>query len=301
MLEAFAIAELRVFTTAAELGTLGRAAVRLHVTQSALSKRLAALEQLAGEKLLDRSPQGVRLTLAGRQLYEEARRLLTQAERVSDVLHAIKRTGPPVLLAVSHSACEAVLGDTLHAPPVAFELMTANSRMVRDLVSEGRAELGVAASRLSHTPYPGVRETHLVDDEVVLAVPPAHPWAKHDEVALQDFLGTPAVTCDSASNSRWTVDAALRELELTLARPLVEAGTPAAARRAAADLGAPALLSLNTLRDSDLRVVRVSGLRFIRQFVLLTGAVGEPTSEVITLSEHLARQAAIWCRGAPTA
>ena len=80
------IAELRAFCAAADLGTLGRAAIALGVSQPALSKRLRALEAAAGADLLTRSPTGVTLTAAGRRLYPEARRLLDQAEVVDELL-----------------------------------------------------------------------------------------------------------------------------------------------------------------------------------------------------------------------
>ncbi len=50
------IVELRAFCAAADLGSLGRAARLLRVSQPALSKRLRTLETLAGAQLLDRSP-----------------------------------------------------------------------------------------------------------------------------------------------------------------------------------------------------------------------------------------------------
>jgi DNA-binding transcriptional LysR family regulator len=53
------IAELRAFCAAIDLGSLGRAARLLRVTQPALSKRLRTLEALAGASLLDRSSRGV--------------------------------------------------------------------------------------------------------------------------------------------------------------------------------------------------------------------------------------------------
>src|ERR671928_2215212 len=65
--------ELRGFCVAADLGSLGRAAVRLHVSQPSLSKRLASLEVKVGARLLDRSAHGVSLTPAGRRLYRDAR------------------------------------------------------------------------------------------------------------------------------------------------------------------------------------------------------------------------------------
>ena len=85
-------------------------------------------------------------------------------------------------LAASHSATEAFVAAMLARldarEQLAVELVTANSQVVRALVADGRADVGVAASRPGHTPNPGVRETELVDDAIVCAVPPGHPWAR---------------------------------------------------------------------------------------------------------------------------
>ena len=78
--------ELRGFCVAADLGSLGRAAVRLHVSQPSLSKRLASLEAKVGARLLERSPRGVALTPAGRRLYRHARPLLEAADQVAEVM-----------------------------------------------------------------------------------------------------------------------------------------------------------------------------------------------------------------------
>jgi len=106
-----AIDDLRTFCMAAELGSLGRAAVSLHVSQPALSRRLAHLEAAAGTRLLERSPRGVKLTPAGRRLYEEARRLLQQADSVQELIAGLQRAGGPVRLASSHSGPTALAPD----------------------------------------------------------------------------------------------------------------------------------------------------------------------------------------------
>src|SRR3954447_14523002 len=85
------IAELRAFCAAVDLGTLGRAAVSLKISQAALSKRLRALEAGAGATLPGRSRRGVVPTAAGRRLYPEARRLLQQADVVEELLEAAPR------------------------------------------------------------------------------------------------------------------------------------------------------------------------------------------------------------------
>ncbi|HEY3464796.1 MAG TPA: LysR family transcriptional regulator, partial [Amycolatopsis sp.] len=56
---------VRGFTVVAERGHFGRAAAELHLTQSSLSRQIVRLEQQVGARLLDRTPQGTRLTEAG--------------------------------------------------------------------------------------------------------------------------------------------------------------------------------------------------------------------------------------------
>lgn len=293
------IVDLRSLCAAAELGSLGRAAIRLHVSQPALSKRLHNLEALVGVELLERSPHGVKLTPAGRRLYEQARKLLQQADAIDEVISAVKRTGGPVRLAASHSAVEAFVGEVLgrlghEDARLRVELVSANSSVVRDLVADGRADLGVAASRPNHTPYPGVRELPVVDDEVVCAVPRGHPWCMRDRISRAEFLRTRMVTRDAGSNSRWTVDAVLAERGLEMVPPLVEAASPQAARHEAHTHRAPILVSRLVLTGHDFHELAVEDLRFPRQFVLVLPAYGEPAGEVARLADLLKRTAASW-------
>jgi DNA-binding transcriptional LysR family regulator len=295
------IEELRTFCLAAELGSLGRASVRLHVSQPGLSKRVAHLEAAAGTLLLSRSPKGVKLTPAGRHLYEEARRVLQQVDEFEQVLGGLKRLGGPVRVASSHSATEALVAGMLareHSAR-AVELVIANSTVVRDLVADGRADIGVAASRPNHTPYPGVRELELAEDAIVCAVPESHAWARRRRISVDLFQRTPMVMRDPGSNARWTVEAVLREHELSLPPALVEAGTPQAAMHEARDRNAPVLVSRQVLVGHKFREVEVAGLAFPRKYVMLLPAYGEPSESVTGFMDELRHEAAIWCRTQP--
>src|SRR5918999_3478795 len=187
------LGELRAFCAAADLGSLGRAARLMRISQPALSKRLRTLEALAGAKLLERSTRGVTPTPAGRRLYAEARKLLAQAEIVESLMGGLAGEDAPVRLAASHTIAEFVLP----GPPVEFErrrerhlsveLIIANSLVVRELVREGRAEFGIAA--LEHEPSPDdeLETIDFCEDEVVVAVPADHPWAEGGEIALEEL------------------------------------------------------------------------------------------------------------------
>lgn len=292
--------ELRGFCVAADLGSLGRAAVRLHVSQPSLSKRLASLEVKVGARLLERSSRGVALTPAGRRLYEQARPLLEMADHVTEVMVGIRHVGAVVRLAASHSATEAFVAAMLAGRgderPLAVELVSANSMVVRAMVADGRADVGVAASRPDTTPNPGVRESDLVDDAIMCAVPPGHPWAGRRSVTGAEFAATPMVVRDPSSNARWTVDAVLGAKRVVAAEPLVEAATPRAALAEARRRGSPVLLSRHVLAQSDFVAVEVEGFAFPRTYVVATAAHRGPTADVRELIEHLRDYARIWLR-----
>lgn len=293
LLRPLEVSELRSFCVAADLGSVGRAALRLNISQPALSKRLQALERAAGVTLLERSPRGVTLTPAGRRLYTEARRLVEQAEVVEGLLAGLARAAGPLRVAASHSASEAIVAEAL-AGGEGVELLTANSHVVRALVAEGRADLGVAAGRPRATPNPAVRELRLAEDVIVCAVPRGHPWAQRRRIARAEFIRTPMVVRDPGSNARWTVDAALERAGLRAAAPLVECPTPAAARQEALARNAPLLLSRHVLRSEFFVEVELEGLRFPRIFELVLPAVGEPESRVKALIERLEAAVAGW-------
>jgi DNA-binding transcriptional LysR family regulator len=69
---------LKAFITVVDQGSFSEAAERLHLTQPAISKRLAALENQLGTKLIDRSNRDIRLTEAGTRLLPHARKILDE-------------------------------------------------------------------------------------------------------------------------------------------------------------------------------------------------------------------------------
>jgi DNA-binding transcriptional LysR family regulator len=103
------LAELRSLCKAADLGSIGRAARELHLSQPGLSKRLRRLEAVAGTTLLERSTRGVTLTDAGAQLCRAARPLLAAADSVRALMCGYEpRDGrmPIELIAASSAGVE---------------------------------------------------------------------------------------------------------------------------------------------------------------------------------------------------
>lgn len=265
--------ELRAFCAAVELGGIGRAAQRLHLTQPAVSKRLKALEDLVGTPLLERSAHGVTMTLAGERLYAHARRIAADMEELGGVLEQLSGASETVHLAISHTAAEFVMPKALvsmhrhTSAPV--EVLVANSRVVKRMVRDGQADVGVAAC-MEEEVVDGVDNLPLLDDEIVVAVPLGHPWARRRSITPQELLASEVVRRDPGSHTRQVIDETLEAHGLASLNVAVEVGSTQAAKEEAHELGLPTLMSRLALSPADrLELVHVAGLAFRRRFCVL--------------------------------
>ena len=84
---------LQAFARIAELGSFHQAAEALHLSQSALSRRISKLEQGLGVRLLDRTTRKVRLTAVGRDFLPQARRLIEELEQSLTSLRDMAKHG----------------------------------------------------------------------------------------------------------------------------------------------------------------------------------------------------------------
>ncbi len=290
------LAELRAFCAAVDLGSLGKAARLLRVSQPALSKRLRVLEAVTGSQLLERSPRGVTPTAAGEKLYAAARRLLAEAEVVETLMEGLGADQAPVRLAVSPTIAEFVLPAMLvelesrHDRHLSIELSIANSSTTREMVLEGRSDIGVGVADGSESGAAGVCESPFCTDEVVVAVPEGHTWAAVEAIDPAEFVETRMIMRDPGASSRRAVSGALEAAGMSLAPPLAEIGSTSTAIATAVSEGAPALLSslaLSSATAQGLLVRRVAGLRFERSFAVIHSSEESLSSAARSLARHL--------------
>jgi DNA-binding transcriptional LysR family regulator len=153
-----------------ETGTTARAAVRLRITQSAVSKRVAALEAQVGAALIEREGRGCRLTAAGERLLREALPLLASLRDVVD--EAASHAGPSVVrVACSESLLASWLPGVLatvrdRAPGLRLELHAHRGPALVARVASGDADVAIAVDAAAEE---GVVSRSLGAEPMVLA------------------------------------------------------------------------------------------------------------------------------------
>lgn len=265
--------ELRAFCAAVDLGGIGRAAQRLHLSQPAVSRRLKSLEEVVGTRLLERSAHGVTMTAAGERLYTHARRIASEMDELTGLLDQIRGSSETVHLAISHTAAEFVMPRALvlmhrwTSAPV--EVIIANSRVVKHMIATGETDVGVAAC-MHDERVPGTACELLIDDEIVIAVPLGHAWARRSSISVEELLATAIVLRDPDAHTRHVIDETLTCAGLGALQAACEVGSTQAAKDEAHELGLPTAMSRLALAPADrLEIVPVDGLRFQRCFCIL--------------------------------
>lgn len=221
---------LRAFLVVAREGSIRRAAERLNVAPSAISRRLAEAEARLGVALVERSAQGIVLTDAGRLVREHA--LVRQDEEtfLLDQLGKFRDTGGQVVrIVVGEGFAADLMQNGLGPlgskhPHLRFRIDIAGTEEIQRRVIEGDADLGIAYNPV---PMEATRSVALARQPLCGVVPVGSPLAERRSVRLAEMLDHPFAILDNRHGIRALVARAADDLGLAL-RPQVETSSIAA-------------------------------------------------------------------------
>jgi DNA-binding transcriptional LysR family regulator len=189
---------LRYFVAAAEAENVSRAALKLHVSQPALSRQIRDLEEEIGFSLFERSAKAVRLTEAGGVFLAEARAVLQRAEEAVKAARAAATRGRSELhVGYAPSPTVRILPPTLRAfqaalPNVRVRLHDLSSEEMLAGLRDGNLQVALMV-RPSPARLRGLHFEELTRDRICLAVPPVHPLAGANTVTFAQVAREPLV------------------------------------------------------------------------------------------------------------
>ncbi len=207
--------QFEIFLAVARAKSFTRAAETLHVSQSTLSQHVLELERELGVRLFDRLGRAVTLTEGGRLLEEHATRIATtvaSARRAIDELKGLERGS--LVIGASTTPGIYVLPGIVAAfrhryPGIDVSLQIANSQVIEERIRADTVDLGVVGGHIVRARERCVAAGLL--DELLLIVPPRHPWAKRREILPRELADVPLLMREQGSATRLVTERTLRQ------------------------------------------------------------------------------------------
>ncbi len=188
--------DLYVFSSVVRLGSMGKAAQELGVSQPAVSEVIADLEHGLGVRLLDRGPQGVRATVYGVALerrsvaaFDELKQGIKDIEFLSDPTAGEIRIGCPE--SISAAILQPIIEKFSHQHPAAvLDIDTVNTLSFAKKLRDRELDLVLARGGWPLESPELVTDFNvetLCDDELVVVVGQKSPWARRRKVDIAEL------------------------------------------------------------------------------------------------------------------
>ena len=248
--------QLRAFATIVDVGGVARAALRLHLSQPALSRQIHALEADLGVPLFDRVGRRVQLTSQGEDLLRRSRRLLAEADSLGERARELKSGETGILrVAATPQVIENLLAPFLihyrrRHPGVEVHLVEDGGARLLGRLERGEVHLSISAA--GATRFEG---QFLYPIHVVAALPLAHRLARRPLLEIAELEDEPLLLPQRGFASREWFDIAC-DMAHVRPRVLLESAAPHTLVALAATDYAIAILPSNARvpRDSAYRV-----------------------------------------------
>jgi len=215
---------LETFLTIARLEHMTRAAAELHLTQPAVSAKLAKLEDQLGHKLFDRTPKGMRLTEAGEIFRVHARAILDEFDAGTSALAQLAGMQRGSLAIGGGATATTYLLPPLlgvfHArfPGIQLFVREQGSQSVLEDIARGILDIGVITLPTDPSSAPGPERAVDVEpwvrDELRLIVPNTHPLHGRTHFTWGDLDGASLVLFEAGSAVRDLLDAKMSDAHI---------------------------------------------------------------------------------------
>jgi len=228
------IRQLRAFVAIAETGTFTAGALRVHVTQAAISMQIRQLENEVGARVFVRAPRHVILTEAGEHLLQRARQILREHDAALDEIAELAGAERGRLRIGSASAM--ILTDQLpkilkelrkQHPAADIAVASGTSEALVDQILAGELDIAFVSLPVD---VRGIQTERLSEDQLVAIASPRHKLAKQRTISAYTLAGEKLILGERGGNTRRLIDQFFAQAGVTL-RVAMELSRQAAIRR----------------------------------------------------------------------
>lgn len=217
---------LRAFLAVTEQQSFSLAAEHLHLTQSAVSKRIQQLESQLNTSLFDRHNRTVSLTEAGHALLPRARQILDLvADTELQLMNLDGEVSGILSLATSHHIglhrLPPVLREfTSRYPAAQLNLSFMGSERAYQAVNLRQVELALTTLETGNGNPPDIHVMPLWQDDMVCVCAPGHPLAAVPTLTLNDLAAVPAILPEPDTITFQLIERVFRQQGLMLNAPM---------------------------------------------------------------------------------
>ena len=273
----FDLRQLEAFVNVVDCSGFGAASRVLHLSQAAVSERIANLENAINMRLLDRKSRNIQPTAVGRRFYTLAKQLLDHREAIylelaelAGVVRGSLNIGASTI--PGEYLLPQLLPDFLSAhPQVEINILVSDSSEVMEQVRNGDVDMGLVGARPTDKQ---LQCDTLWSDRLLLVVPAGHSYSRRKHIRPEEVAREPFIMRERGSGSRKLMEEVLAGSDIELLPVSITLGSTTAVKEAViAGLGIT-LLSERAVRKEVaagvLAAVPIEGLRFERNFLLIT-------------------------------
>jgi DNA-binding transcriptional LysR family regulator len=270
----FDLTTLRLFVAVAELGSVTRAAERLHIAPAAASRRIVDLESQFGLPLFERRPHGMALTDAGRSMLAHARGIAYTVLRMQDDAASFLGGDQGVVrIAAPKSALIQFLPADIQrcaaaCPGVRIDVQEMNSQLVQQALRRDVADIGIFESTLGAIDLPTLAYR---SDRLVVVAAQNHPLAGRLELTLEDILDCEVIGLGDGSAVALTLERLANEAGRSLHMRMRVSGFDSMAALVAQGLGLgvmPAAVADSIASGPRYARIAIADAWAVRHFVL---------------------------------
>jgi DNA-binding transcriptional LysR family regulator len=246
------IRQLRAFVAIAETGTFTAGALRVHVTQAAISMQIRQLESEIGARVFVRAPRHVILTEAGEQLLRRARHILREHDAALDEIAELAGAERGRLRIGSASAMvlteqlPAILKDLRKQHPAAeISVVSGTSEVLVDQILAGEVDIAFVSLPVD---VRGIKTERLSEDQLVAIASPRHRLAKQKTVSAYTLAGERLILGERGGNTRRLIDQFFAQAGVTI-RVAMELSRQQAIRRMVEEDMGVGIVPLQSVKD----------------------------------------------------